>query len=84
MGMTKLTLSVDKDLVEEAKKLARDEGTSLSSLFRSFLNGAVRGRKKGEGPGPVTRRATGLVRLPSGKNDRELLEEALVTRYARR
>ena len=37
MRSTKLTLSADKDLVEEAKKLAEKEGTSLSSMFSRFL-----------------------------------------------
>jgi len=84
MRMTKLTLRLDKSLVKEAKRFAKDEGASLSSLFRIFLHWAVKSRRKWEGVGPITLRATGLVRFPSGKSERELLEDALVERYARR
>ena len=38
MPISKLTLSADRDLIKEAKKLAAEEGTSLSALFsRLFL-----------------------------------------------
>lgn len=84
MGMTKLTLSVEKELVEEAKKAAKREGTSLSSMFGRFLEAVLRGRRTKERPGPVTRKASGLVRLPGGKSDRELLEEALEEKYGHR
>lgn len=83
MPMTKLTLSADKELVEEAKKVAKREGTSLSSMFRRFLAAVLRGRRKKEQPGPVTFKASGLVKLPESKSDRELLEEALTEKYGR-
>jgi len=34
--------------------------------------------------GPLTRKATGIVKLPPGKTDRELLEEALVEKHGGR
>lgn len=34
--------------------------------------------------GPITRRATGLVKLPPDKAERELLEEALGKKYGRK
>ncbi len=81
MRMTKLTLSADKELVEEAKELAEKEGTSLSSMFSRFLRAVLAKRRKRQPPGPLTRKATGLVKLPSGKSDRELLEEAIEDKY---
>lgn len=83
MRTTKLTLSADKELVEEAKKVAKREGTSLSSMFARFLDAVLRGRRKKEQPGPVTLKASGLVKLPESKSDRELLEEALAEKYGR-
>ncbi|MBI2932747.1 MAG: hypothetical protein HYY16_13955 [Planctomycetes bacterium] len=77
MHTTKLTLSADKDLIKEAKKLADREGTSLSSMFARFLRAVLREWREKEQPGPVTSKATGLVKLPAGKSDRQLLEEAL-------
>ena len=77
MANTKLTLSADKELVEEAKSLADREGTSLSSMFSRFLQVVLNEQRKDQKPGPITQRATGLVRLPAKKTDRELLESAL-------
>ncbi len=83
MPLTKLTLSVEKELVEQAKKLAKDEGTSLSSMFARFLDAVIKQRRTTTKftPGPITRRATGLAKFPKGKSDRELLEEALAEKY---
>lgn len=84
MSRTKLTLSADRDLVEEAKKLASREGTSLSSMFSRFLDSVLARSRKTERIGPLARKATGLVKLPAGKTDRELLEEALVEKHGGR
>ena len=81
MRTTKLTLSTDKDLLVEAKRLAAREGTSLSSMFARFLLALLRERGKKTQPGPITRKATGLMKLPPGKSDRELLTEALAERH---
>ncbi len=83
MRMTKLTLSADKGLIEEAKELAAKEGTSLSSMFSRFLRAVLAGRRKHPQAGPLTRKATGLVKLPANKSDRELLEEALADKHGR-
>lgn len=84
MGMSKVTLSADKELVARAKKMAKREGTSLSSMFSRFLAAVLGGSRKGARPGPVTLKATGLVKLPMRKSDRELLDEALVERHGTR
>jgi hypothetical protein len=84
MPTTKLTLSADKDLVARAKKLAKRQGTSLSSMFARFLRTVIEGRPDDERPGPITRKASGLVKLPENLSDRELLGEALAERYERR
>jgi hypothetical protein len=81
MRMTKLTLSANRVLIEEAKKLAAQQGTSRSSMFARFLRAVLRGRQTKEKPGPLTARAKGLVKLPARKSDRELLEDALGEKY---
>lgn len=83
MPMTKLTLSADEELVREAKKLAQKDGTSLSSMFARFLGALLTRHRKKQPPGPLTRKATGLVKLPANRSDRELLGEALQEKYGR-
>jgi len=84
MRLTKLTLSADRNLIKKAKVYAESEGTSLSSMFSRFLQTVLaQGHKKKPRPGPLTRKATGLAKLPASKSDRELIEEALAEKYER-
>ncbi len=84
MPQSKLTLSADRNLIEEAKKLAAEDGTSLSALFSRVLRAMTRRRVSQEAVGPITRKATGLVRLPRAARDERLLEDALAQKHAAR
>lgn len=79
--MKKLTLSVDEETIEDAKRLAGERGTSVSAMFRRLVRAMAHKERKRVELGPITKRATGLVDLPSDRSDRELLEEALEERY---
>ncbi len=82
--MPKLTLSADKDVIEKAKKIARDRGTSVSAMFSQFVESVSGGTDSGTRKlGPMTRSAIGLARLPADKTDRELIEDALAERYGK-
>ena len=87
--MPKLTLSADKAVIERAKQLADERGTSVSAMFSQFVESlssesAPSGEDSTAQPiGPLTRKALGLIKLPKGKSDRELTEEALMERYGR-
>ncbi len=81
MPTKKLTLSADRQLIAEAKRVAKRAGTSLSSMFARFLEAVLRGRSAEGKPGPVTRKASGLGKLPANKTDRRLLEESLAEKY---
>ncbi len=83
MRAAKLTLSVDRDLIRKAKRLAGEEGSSLSSMISRILEARLRRRDGKDRTGPLTKRATGLIRLPAGKSDREVLEDALGEKYGR-
>ncbi len=79
--MKKLTLSVDEETLEDAKRLAGKRGTSVSAMFRRLIRAMANKEGKKFELGPITQRATGLVELPSKRSDRELLEEALEEKY---
>jgi hypothetical protein len=87
--MPKLTLSADKAVIERAKRLAEERGTSVSAMFSQFIKGmsgseSSRRDQAGRRPiGPITRKARGLVKLPSDKTDRQLIESALRERYGK-
>jgi len=81
MAMQKLTLSADKTIIEKAKKLAEDEGTSVSAMFDRFVRLLLARRAKDPAVGPIALKATGVITLPDDKQDREILEEALAEKY---
>jgi hypothetical protein len=79
--MKKLTLSMDEETIAEAKRLAAESGTSVSAMFARLVRAMAARPEAGIPIGPITRQATGLVKLPDGKTDRELIEEALMDKY---
>ena len=81
MPLKKLTLNADRDLIERAKKLAAEEGTSLSAVFSRLLEAATRAREPQDEIAPLTRKATGLIKLPSKGCEDFILEQALAEKY---
>ena len=69
MRMSKLTLSADKELIRQAKKLAAQNGTSVSAMFSRMLS--VMGRTSGlQGTSSSPHQESdGLIRLPSAAED---------------
>jgi hypothetical protein len=80
---TKLTLSMDESVIERAKRAAQARNTSVSAMFARLVSGLdARDHPRGANfVGPLTRTATGLVELPPGSSDTDLLGDALWERY---
>ncbi len=78
MPTTKLTLSTDRELVRQAKELARRKGTTLSAMFHRYMRLLIRQENGQEPLGALTRQALGVVELPPDRDDQELLAEALL------
>lgn len=79
--MTKLTLSVEEAVVAKAKKIARTNKTSVSAVFSQFILSADARRTRGGRIGPLTRKLTGIVKLPRNKDYKDLLTDALMDKY---
>jgi len=79
--MTKLTLSMDEKVVEQAKRLAAKNGTSVSAMFTRFVQSMAGMEPRRGGVGRITRRASGIVSVPKGKTYRKVLEESLLEKY---
>lgn len=73
--MSKLTLSVDDEVIRQAKGWAAREGTSVSQLVESFLREAS-AAPEGRGPdaSPVLQRLRGCLKGLDGDAHRRLLE----------
>jgi hypothetical protein len=87
--MKKLTLTAEPEVIDMAKRLAEDRGTSVSAMFSQLIR-TMAGRGSGAMAdiGPITRRLTGIAKprrgnmKSRGKTDRQLLEDALIQRYS--
>jgi hypothetical protein len=78
--MAKLTLSVDKRIIERAKRYASRRRTSVSQLVESYLDLLARGRPlQDEDLPPVTRRLRGI--LKGAKYNREQYIDHLEKKY---
>ena len=84
MGTTKLTLSAPEDVIKDAKRIAAENKTSVSAMFTRLLSAVAQPDVDREvSLGPVTLQATGLVKLPRKRTERQLLEDALEDKYGR-
>ncbi len=81
--MKKLTLSAEPEVIEDARELAEQTGTSVSSMFERFVR-LMAGRRRAAPLGPLTRKASGMIALPKGRSERRLVEDALLEKHGLR
>ena len=85
MRKRKLTLTADASVITTAKRLAAERNTSVSALFSRLVVSLQAEQSAGSAGsddlGQLTRRASGLVTLPEGRSDRELLADALTDKH---
>ena len=82
--MKKLTLSAEDHVIDAAKQYAAEQGTSVSALFSRFVLALTAARPAAKRSLPrksLTRKATGLISLPKGPSDDELLEDAIAATH---
>lgn len=78
---TKLTLSMDKEVIEEAKKYARKKNTSLSKLIKTYLQNITRNKtEKDMEITPLVKSLSGI--LPEkGANRKKAYSDYLERKY---
>lgn len=79
--MKKLTLNAEPEVIEQARKVAEAQGTSISSMFARIVRFLARRESPQPPIGRLTRKASGLAKLPRKKSEREILEDALAEKY---
>ena len=79
--MPKLTLSTDSKTIAQAKRLAAQNHTSVSAMFTRLIRAMTKKPKTDDDIGPLTRELTGIIKLPKGKTDRDVLTDALMEKY---
>jgi len=80
---TKLTVSVDKDVIEDAKHYAKLHRTSISQMIEKYLAVLVKEEKREfDGLGPLTRQLMNERPLVINRSTKELLRDARAEKYA--
>jgi len=80
--LTKLTLTIDEDIVQKAKAFAQTRHRSVSRLVEEYLRNLAIGEAKAAGThrtAPITDSITGMFKgMDKGESYRDLLESALL------
>lgn len=71
---TKLTLTVEKDIIEKAKSYARSTGRSLSDLIESYLESLINDKAQEQKLSPRLKKLVGSVKLPKDFDEKKELE----------
>jgi Family of unknown function (DUF6364) len=79
--MIKLTLSMEEDVVDKAKQIAEANKTSVSAMFSQFVQSMVVHGMRPTKIGPLTRKLSGMVKLPPGKDYKDLITDNITDKY---
>lgn len=83
---TKLTLSIDQEVIEAAKDYAKKHGKSLSNIVEEYLKALSEKKSTKERVelSKIVKELKGSIRLPKdSKSFNELLQDALIEKYLR-
>jgi hypothetical protein len=77
---TKLTLNLDKEIIEEAKTYAKNHHVSLSKLIENYLNSLTRKSKKKTSVSLLVESLTGII--PNDYDEREDYRNYIDKKYS--
>jgi predicted HicB family RNase H-like nuclease len=78
---TKLTLTVDKEIIEAAKAYARKNGRSLSALIENYLKALVQKKEDKEDLSPKVKSLLGSINAPKDFDYKKELQEVIMKQY---
>jgi len=71
--MSKLTLSVDRDVVSRAKRYAKQQGVSVSEMVEAYLSAVVAPSDRGRRDSPILRALRGSLKKADTEEHRRHL-----------
>ncbi len=74
---TKLTLTIEQSIIEQAKLYAKDKGRSLSELIENYLKVVLEDSQKEVNLSPSIKKLKGAVQLPDNFDYKKELTDAL-------
>ena len=79
---TKLTLKLNREVIDRAKLFARDQQTSLSQLIENYLLHLTREGGSGIPVSPLVKSLSGIIDLPASTDLRKGYREHLRRKYS--
>ncbi|MEL6867965.1 MAG: DUF6364 family protein [Bacteroidota bacterium] len=77
----KLTLSLNKEVIEKAKQYARENKISLSKLIENYLQSIAENKTTNVEITPLVEKLSGVIELPDDLNIREDYTNYLIEKY---
>ncbi|MCP4218755.1 MAG: hypothetical protein GY765_29255 [bacterium] len=78
----KLTLRLDKDIIEEAKKYARTKNISLSRMVEKYLKAITEKKQDTETKyTPLVEELSGIIHLDEGSDIKGAYTDYLIEKY---
>ena len=83
---TKLTLSIESQVIEKAKQYAKQQGRSLSNIVEEYLKSISNKPKKNTAKElhPLVEELSGSVKFSKSKSYKEVIGKAKIEKYASR
>ena len=80
---TKLTLTIEKEVIEIAKEYAKEKGQSLSEMVENYFKILTSKKRKVNKKqlSPKVRKLRGIIKTESNINYKEILTEELSKKY---
>lgn len=80
---TKLTLTIEKEVIEEAKEYAKEKGQSLSDLVENYFKLITKDERKVKASqlSPRIKRLRGILKAEKDFDYKRVLEEELSKKY---
>ena len=78
---TKLTLTLEQSIIEQAKLYAKDKGRSLSELIENYLKVVLEDNQQRVKLSPSIKKLKGTIKLPEDFDYKKDLTESLSAKY---
>ena len=78
---TKLTITIEKSIIEQAKSYAKNKGRSLSELIENYLKVVLEDNEKTVKLSPSIKKLKGSVKLPDNYEYKKELINILSEKY---
>jgi len=83
---SKLTLSIEEQVIQQAKEYAKKQGRSLSNIVEEYLKSIAKVKiaKQETKFHPLVEELCGSVKIPDNKSYEDFIGDAVIEKYSKR